>query len=148
MLAEKRQTIAREDKKRGKKEDWGKKRGRRKGLYMAGGEKKRREKVEGERERVGVSIRKPATAEENASRYYSRTSKVLFFHSWELYLSFPLPHLPLSLFFSRAPEMRFAPPFSGFFTTREIFTLWFPYTRSFSRIRKRSYDAYRSRHRR
>lgn len=46
---------------------------------------------EGAEEEGGVraSNRKPTTAGENASRYYSRTSKALSFHSWELY--FPLP---------------------------------------------------------
>lgn len=47
--------------------------------------------------KVGVSNRKPTTAGENTSRYYSRTSKVLFFHSWELYLSYPTSSLSLSL---------------------------------------------------
>lgn len=121
MLAEKRQAIVRETRKRGKKRRL-RKRERRTGLYTT----VQREK-EKRRERVGISIRKPATAGENASRYYSRTSKVSSPFILGSFTFRFLPHLSLSLclclFFSRAREMRFASPFSGFFTTREIFTL-------------------------
>lgn len=72
--------------------------------------------------RVRASNRKPTTAGENASRYYSRTSKAFSFHSWELYLPLPTVRrtlLPPSLPVSHPRNA--ASTLSGFLATREIF---------------------------
>lgn len=72
--------------------------------------------------RVRASNRKPTTAGENASRYYSRTSKAFSFHSWELYLPLPTVRrtlLPPSLPVSHPRNA--ASTLAGFLATREIF---------------------------